>query len=650
MQMHAVKQAEKQPEKKFSSTKPQVLSDKEVQETKRRIKLIEQLIVQTKDGQGAEQQLTRELLHNERTRLVKLIEASEASDLQDRMQTHRSKSPGSQTERRYNSLKMPQEHQLDEWGGTVNEIRGYPSSQQQLGRVNSTSRILEPKPSWNSHREGSFFSREVSEISRHDTDTFNDSDLDIGFCSDSDDMEESVISNPLPSLTPKMHEFRPSFVIHDQSGNDYSRAREPVYAKPRKEKPVAPPVNPNPLIVQVAPYPYYPPYNPMQWGPNYAYPQYPNYAQYPYPHAPHPQAPHPHAPPPYHQYPPQEYKHFPESRPAQSSKVDSATQCASEVKLSPMSCEGSRVYDLSIESSSVSVKSSLENLQGVLSPTKDARQRPTKSPNLTIVKEVSQLQITVSRPPPQKKEEPYLVCEEPVFSKEGSDDDQSTIKSDSEHSGSIVMHTKQGFENISLQTSAEYPPPKPQPKAAPIIVKSDLPAEVEDVQQERPKAWAMEIAEEEGLAKLAEALAAKKLQIMKKLQERKVAQPPAARHKSPKTKEELYELRKEMLKSHKKPKQPPPTTEEARVESEPSPVKPQSALLARLASGSKVKVTRKEMRRLTNKFTSVDPVKAERDEQERKKAELKQRVASAKAYEEKSRQERMMRLKKTEAQ
>lgn len=564
---------------------------------------------------------------------------------------------------------MSQSPSHDEYKGKLYEIRGSPLPQQQTGRVQMTSRI-DPKPSWSAHRSGSFLSKEVSEISRHSDDSFDYSDLDMGFCSDSnsDDMEESVISNPLPTIKPKMHEFKhPSFAIHERSEIS---TKEVMHTKSRKDKADKAPANP--LIVQVAPYPYYPPYNSMQPYPNYPY-QYPAYPQYPYPQA-YPQYPYPTGA--YPGYPPQDYRPQADNYKAAPTKVDCATQY-SPIDEEPLSFMPDKVktLELSIEKSSFSIKSTLEESPKLRSSTRastEIKSSLSKIRNLTVSKSVSQLQITSSKPQPNLTVEPHLVYEEPVFSKEvsveekGSYDEEKRssyiVKEDSEedketsHEGlgfgkseaesirSFEIPILQGFECISVQTSGEFPP-KRIAKAAINPPKEDPEVPEIPTGSNRAKAWAMEISQDEEGKRQLEAISAKRLQIMHKLQERKVTSSTEARPKSPKSKEELFEIRKLMLKSQK---QKTVITEEASEVS--SPVKPQSALLQRLANGAKVKVTRKEMRRLTSKFNSTDPSKTDRDEQERKKADLKQRVASAKAYEEKSRQERMQRLKKPEVQ
>jgi hypothetical protein len=612
MQTSTVRKAERLHTMQCSPRKsPEALAN-EVQDMKKRVKIIEQLLIQSEYSHGVEQQLTRELLLNERTRLLKLLDDYKPPAPQEQYP----QSPGGgRTERRYNSLKMPQGPELDEYAGTISELGDYPThSQQQIARIHSTSRTIEPKPSWTAHREGSFFSRgDVSEISRRNSDSFDDSELDIGFCSDSDDMEESVISNPLPTITPKVHEFKkPSFIIHEPAGNDTTRAKDHNYAKTRKDKPVAAPANP--LIVQVAPYPYYPPpYSPMQ----YPYPPY-SPMQYPYYY---PQPNYPVHPP---QDPPREVPKTPVVH-----KVDSCTQCSPPALDAKTSMLSESLYLQPPYSEQISLADKSQAVE-VQRQTNSFEVQETPKPTrrvLTISKEVSQVEIKVEM---TRALEDLAVVEVGLADSEGSSDDLEQS-----------VPAKQGFENISLQTSVEYPPP---PKAELEVVDTAPIAElqrVEELPKGRPKAWAMEISEE-GKTLEDEALSAKKLQIMKKLQERKLPS-AATRQKSPKSKAELFELRKEMLKAQKKPKDP-------REEASEEPIRPQTVLSQRLASGVKVKISKQEMKRLSEKFTSLDPQKAERDEQERKRTELRQRVSTAKAYEEKSRENRLKRLRKAEAQ
>jgi hypothetical protein len=616
MQTSTVRKAERLQTMQCSPHKsPETLAN-EVQDMKKRVKIIEQLIIQSECSHGVEQQLTRELLLNERTRLLKVLDDCKPPTPQDESP----QSPGGgRTERRYNSLRMPQGPEFDEHGRTISELGDYPThSQQQIARIHSTSRQIEPKPSWTAHREGSFFSRgDVSEISRRNSDSFDDSEVDIGFCSDSDDMEESVISNPLPTITPKVHEFkRPSFIIHEPAGNDTTRPKDHNYAKTRKEKPVAAPANP--LIVQVAPYPYYPPpHNPMQYppfSPMYPYP----YSPMQYPYYPYPQPNYPVHPP---QDPSREVPKTPVVR-----KVDSCTQFsppALDAKTSMLS-ESLYLQPPYSEQISLADKSQAGEVQR---QTNSFEVQETPKPArrvLTISKEVNQVEIKV---------EMTRAIQDVL---EVGLEDSAPSSDDLEQS----VPAKQGFENISLQTSAEYPPlPKTELKVVDTAPIAEL-QQVEEGPKERPKAWVMEISEK-GKTPEDEALSAKKLQILRKLQERKLPS-AAVRQKSPKSKAELFELRREMLKSQKKPRDP---REEA-IE----PVKPQTALSQRLASGVKVKISKQEMKRLSEKFTSLDPQKAERDEQERKRTELRQRVSTAKAYEEKSRENRLKRLRKGEAQ
>jgi hypothetical protein len=94
-----------------------------------------------------------------------------------------------------------------------------------------------------------------------------------------------------------------------------------------------------------------------------------------------------------------------------------------------------------------------------------------------------------------------------------------------------------------------------------------------------------------------------------------------------KTKDELIEIRKEMLK----PKQ---DKDGKMIE---IPVSQQSnhvptKLMARLCSGDRVKVSKKEMIRLTRKNYLNLPEIKKKIEDERKRKELRERVESAKAY------------------
>lgn len=643
---------------------PHDASALELLEMQRRVQMIDQLLIQTnKDKRGLQQDLTIELLHNERIRLVNLIDAHDVHTARQLPRDNQSISSGGHTERRYNSataevvrspigsarktklnLALPLQKlrgpSLDDYEETVDQIHGC-SFKQQSSRIHMTSRI-EPKPSWMSHREVSFLSRDVSKIYRRNSNSFG-TDEEGGLYSDfedSEDMDESVISNPVPSLTPNVHEFaRPSFVIHEKASKSQPRSKPQKRDKPRKEKPQ------NPVIVQVAPYPYYPP--PVQCYPNYPY-QSPAYPAYGYPPSPH--------------YPPQDYRPPRDHAPT---KVDCATQYGPTRDMVPSlrpgrttppslaivksAGTGTATNDESLRPIKPQVKTSsprdheanIEGSQGELSckltitPT-HSREILPQSRRLAV-SEVSQLQITATNP----LVTPVLGVSLGASSKEStlSEEERGSMNSETEFPYCYADRTKNGYESISLQTSAEYPPPKSERK----VEAPKTPFIEEPIVAARPKAWAMDISEEPREAQLSDAFALKRLQVMKKLKDRKVPT-QTTRTKSPKTKEELIVLRKEMLKIHKSPILPKPDSEDL------APAKSQSALLQRLASGTKVKVSKQEMRRLANRFTAGDPIKAEREEQERRKEELKQRVATAKAYEEKSRQDRLKRLKKAEAE
>lgn len=102
------------------------------------------------------------------------------------------------------------------------------------------------------------------------------------------------------------------------------------------------------------------------------------------------------------------------------------------------------------------------------------------------------------------------------------------------------------------------------------------------------------------------------------------AQVPKVTHKE-KTKEELLEIRKDLLKS--KIEKPEPQDHEK------SNKKLENPLLERLGKGEKPKINKKEMHQLTKKNYEMLPEVQKKKEEERKKQEIKDRIKKSKEFE-----------------
>lgn len=95
--------------------------------------------------------------------------------------------------------------------------------------------------------------------------------------------------------------------------------------------------------------------------------------------------------------------------------------------------------------------------------------------------------------------------------------------------------------------------------------------------------------------------------------------------KPEKTKEELAELRKQMMKRRPVTAQQTIEAEEKRGPRKKQRDHPKAALMERLASGTRAEVKKKDMLKLTNKnYENLPEVKKKR-EQERKKEEMLRR-------------------------
>mmetsp|Transcript_39573 Transcript_39573/g.60482 ORF Transcript_39573/g.60482 Transcript_39573/m.60482 type:complete len:127 (+) Transcript_39573:2445-2825(+) len=107
--------------------------------------------------------------------------------------------------------------------------------------------------------------------------------------------------------------------------------------------------------------------------------------------------------------------------------------------------------------------------------------------------------------------------------------------------------------------------------------------------------------------------------LQEKQQQRK--EEAAAESKTVKSKEELAQLRKDMMK--KRPAQHASTLPEKKVEEKPHP---KAALMERLATGSRAGVSQKAMKELTVKnYNNLPEVRRKREE-EKKKEEARARI------------------------
>ena len=99
-----------------------------------------------------------------------------------------------------------------------------------------------------------------------------------------------------------------------------------------------------------------------------------------------------------------------------------------------------------------------------------------------------------------------------------------------------------------------------------------------------------------------------------------------------KTKEELLEIRKNLVKAPKLDQKKSDIIE-IQIEEKKSNKEPSSALMERLATGQRVKVTKEEMKKLNKKNYQMLPEVRKRQEEDQKRLEKQQRIQKAKDYE-----------------
>lgn len=137
--------------------------------------------------------------------------------------------------------------------------------------------------------------------------------------------------------------------------------------------------------------------------------------------------------------------------------------------------------------------------------------------------------------------------------------------------------------------------------------------------QGKNKGLVMDFNENQGKS-LAEIFKEKKRGIAEKIDQRE-GSIPKAMHKE-KTRDELMEIRKELLKS----KVEKPKIEEIEE-------KKQNSVLERLGKGEKPKISKKEMHDLTKKNYELLPEVQKKKEEERKKQEIRERIQKSKEFE-----------------
>ncbi|OMJ91394.1 hypothetical protein SteCoe_6078 [Stentor coeruleus] len=99
-----------------------------------------------------------------------------------------------------------------------------------------------------------------------------------------------------------------------------------------------------------------------------------------------------------------------------------------------------------------------------------------------------------------------------------------------------------------------------------------------------------------------------------------------------KTKEELLEIRKNLVKAPKIDQKKSDVIE-IQIEEKKSNKEPSSALMERLATGQRVKVTKEEMRKLNKKNYQMLPEVRKKQEEDQKRLEKQQRIQKAKEFE-----------------
>ena len=113
---------------------------------------------------------------------------------------------------------------------------------------------------------------------------------------------------------------------------------------------------------------------------------------------------------------------------------------------------------------------------------------------------------------------------------------------------------------------------------------------------------------------------------LKEQQENQMSNGGAARTAKPeKTKEELAELRKQMMKRRPATAKASAEPAETRAPQKKQKEHPKAALMSRLASGTRAEVNKKDMLKLTNKNYENLPEVKKRREEEKKKEEQRKR-------------------------
>lgn len=148
---------------------------------------------------------------------------------------------------------------------------------------------------------------------------------------------------------------------------------------------------------------------------------------------------------------------------------------------------------------------------------------------------------------------------------------------------------------------------------------------MQKVEEQHPKAVSLVI-DDAGAQANSEAADNFQRRMMERQRQMEAKKLQSKTQKAEKSKEELAEIRKNMMKKKT-------VVQKQKEEEEPEEVHPKSALMSRLASGTKAQVTKKDMLKLTNKnYENLPEVRKQREEQQ-KKEQMKQRKALAKEME-----------------
>mmetsp|Transcript_32626 Transcript_32626/g.56676 ORF Transcript_32626/g.56676 Transcript_32626/m.56676 type:complete len:840 (-) Transcript_32626:3648-6167(-) len=234
-------------------------------------------------------------------------------------------------------------------------------------------------------------------------------------------------------------------------------------------------------------------------------------------------------------------------------------------------------------------------------------------------------------------------------SKELSEDTPLTIKQETglalKHSNSfkerepieVLEETKECVKptswEINLKAVKKSPPPRVKSQERVLAEREHVLSKSPSrgsIEAKPAEAWNIEVDARVQAKSLHDAFLEKKRDLARKLEHRELKSEKAHKEKS---KEELLEIRKNMMKAPNKPEV---------IEVEFKKFQPHNQrVVGRLASGERPKVTKSEMKQLTARnYDNLPEVKARR-EKEAKKAEIKKRIANAKEFDKKRKESRL---------